>query len=1259
MNTLSRRLLRIAAWIAILGTIAFAGLVLSVKYVFLPKLGEQRAFIESSVSHAIGLPVSIGSLDADWRGLNPRLKLGDVRIDTPGQEAPLTLPQVEAAVSWTSALFLEPRLAELNLRAPTLTIRRDKTGTVYVAGIRIDTNKDDSTFPDWLLRQRLILVRDAEITWLDEKIGAPPLKLTKLNAALHNLLGRHRFGLTALPPTDVAQKLDLRGDLRGGSIGKPQDWSGQIYSRVDAVDLAAWNRQTPWSQETVRNGVGSLRFWLNVKNGLPQKIVGDAQLRHISLQLAEDLRILAFRDLSSRVVWQRLANGLHGIHTEGLRYTTATGETSSAAKLGLQLQVDAEGRFKPVQAEAEGLRLEAVTALSDAIPLPRNVHDLIAKLRPRGLVDFAQAKQVTDNRYELTARFHELGANAYEKLPAFSGLSGRIKADEDGGEAEIDSRNFTFEDKSLFRNPLAFETIITRMKWQTPKQGGLLLDIDKLELANADLTGSGRGSVQMRPGQATQVDIGATLKRGEANAVWRYLPLAVADNAHAWLKQSLIGGHATDVQLTLKGSLDKFPFDKGGGEFKVGMRMHDGVLDYAPGWPRIDNIQGSLVFHDKAMTLVAEPGARIHNVPLGKVDVDIPDLNYTYDELLTVRGSASGPTQGFLDFIHNSPVFEHTGRFTEFMRAEGNGALTLALDLPLRRLADTSVNGSFQFGSNRIDPGQGLPVLNNAEGKIDFTEKSVGAKHIRAMLFDNPAELDIASEGAGGVRMSLRGRASARALGERLPGFMASRLTGVTDFRARLDVKDRKTSLSLESDLSGLASTLPSPFDKKAAAAVPFAISKNADSEAIRIRYSNLLTALLEPKGNELKRATLYLGDGAVTLPADGIALRGNLPALDLDAWQALLPAKDSGKGVTFNDVNVSFSKLIFGGRLFQDIYIQSKPTPKGWQIKLNGREVQGDVNYTAAANGTPARISGQFKKLLIPERKDEAGGGDDADEPAQQIDIQADRFGLGANEYGALRMRLDPMPRYWQVREFNLASKDGHVELDGEVSVSSQRASSLNLKAKANNLGQLLSRFGYHDTVKRGEGEASGKIGWQGGTRQFEFTRLSGNLAIKAKGGQFTKVDPGVGRLLGILSLQTLPRRIALDFRDIFSEGFAFDEIEGNLALDHGTASMKDMRMNGPSAKVVMTGQIGLADETQSLHVTVTPRLEDSLAVGAALIGGPVVGVGAYVASKILKDPLGQATTYDYQVTGTWSEPKVVRLTPPAKPTQPQEEKP
>ena len=155
----------------------------------------------------------------------------------------------------------------------------------------------------------------------------------------------------------------------------------------------------------------------------------------------------------------------------------------------------------------------------------------------------------------------------------------------------------------------------------------------------------------------------------------------------------------------------------------------------------------------------------------------------------------------------------------------------------------------------------------------------------------------------------------------------------------------------------------------------------------------------------------------------------------------------------------------------------------------------------------------------------------------------------------------------------------------------------------------------------------------------------MGGGLLLEVQRGQFNKLDPGIGKLLGILSLQALPRRITLDFRDIFSDGLAFDDIVASIKIERGVASSDSFRIQGPSARIVMSGDVDLTKETQKLRVRVSPSVSDGVSIAGALIGGPIAGVAAFLAQKILKDPLDQIVSYEYTVTGTWSEPNVARL--------------
>jgi uncharacterized protein YhdP len=152
--------------------------------------------------------------------------------------------------------------------------------------------------------------------------------------------------------------------------------------------------------------------------------------------------------------------------------------------------------------------------------------------------------------------------------------------------------------------------------------------------------------------------------------------------------------------------------------------------------------------------------------------------------------------------------------------------------------------------------------------------------------------------------------------------------------------------------------------------------------------------------------------------------------------------------------------------------------------------------------------------------------------------------------------------------------------------------------------------------------------------------------VTFRAEKGQFVKLQPGIGKLLGVLSLQSLPRRITLDFNDIFSAGFAFDHINGTATIAQGVARTQDLTMVGPAATVVLTGQADLARETQDLSVRVVPVVGDSVAAAAAVaLLNPIVGVGALLAQRLLKDPIGQMLAFQYRITGPWDDPQVERV--------------
>lgn len=1266
-----RRLVGIGLIVYFVGGLGFLGM----RHVVLPMVPAYRGEVAQLLSRSLGLPVDIASLSADWHGLHPHLQLGGLVIkDKAGQPA-LSLDRVDTEVGWSSLLFMRLRLYRLEIEAPELAIRRLADGRIFVAGLQVNGAGEPSDFPAWLLDQREIVIRNARVEWSDALRGAAPLSLDKLSFRLENRGSSHRFGLVAQPPAGLAATLDVRGELRGRDPARLDSWSGELYAGLDYADLGAWRQWVDYPLDA--DGAGGLRVWLDFSKGQFTALTADFALRDAHARLGKDLDDIPLTRAEGRLRF-RNDNGVMEASARRLSLQTRDGLSVAPTDFFLRLQERRGGTPSKGEFVANQLDLAALSGLAGRLPLDEDFRKRLAELAPSGTVAPLNVKWsgASDGQsvatYAVDASFGRLGIAPVGPWPGFAGLSGRIEGNDRGGRFTLNGKDAAVDLPQVFAEPrLVLSELAAEGAWSHPG-GALEVSLGKVSFANKDARGSASGRYRATPDTLGEIDLQARLSEAESTAVWRYMPSVVSKDARDWLQHGLTGGKALDTRLVLKGNLARFPFrNPKDGIFRVTARVADGSLEYAAGWPKIEGITGELIFEGAGMTVKAQRG-RIFGAELKDVAVVLPD--FETNEVLSIRGSASGPTQDFLRFLSESPIAGKINHFTDPFRADGNGSLDLHLSLPLQKMENSRVKGEYQFTHNQLQVDPAMPVFTETSGKLSFTESQLQIKSGTARVLGDPVSVAGGSRADGSVLINAQGTLSAQALRRELDLPLLDHLSGSAAWKGAITVpKQGGVAFVLDTGLQGVSSSLPDPLNKSAAAALPFhfemlvnpGVNGAPGGDTLKLAAGQAFQAQFQRR-RDGNRTVVVRGGMALNEPVrlgdKGVLVSANADRLDADAWRKALAGKSAGKSANGSQDSSDFplsglalraGELRLLGQRLNDVSLRAVMEEGGWQARLASREASGDVVWRDQGRG---RLQGRFKQLAIGTAGGKDGAADTASRADEErlselpgLDVSADSFVLRGHALGKLELKAANRGDIWRLEQLSIVNPDGSLSGDGSWRPGSREETRLNFKLDVGSVEKMLSRLGYPEAVKRGKAQMEGDVSWRGAPTSIHFPSLGGKLQVNVESGQFTQLEPGVGRLLGVLSLQSLPRRITLDFRDVFSEGFAFDRISGSIQMNNGVLRTDDLDLFGPAARVYMSGEADAVRETQNLRVKVQPTLSESIAVGSAIATTgaihPAIGLAAYLVQKVLRDPVEKLFSFEYGVTGSWSDPKVDKL--------------
>lgn len=907
--------------------------------------------------------------------------------------------------------------------------------------------------------------------------------------------------------------------------------------------------------------------------------------------------------------------------------------------------------------------------------------------------------------YKLKGELDEFGVTASDTHPGISGFTGSVEGDDAGGKFSIASRNLALVLPGVFRAPLQFDLVESAGRWKmTP--ASLSVGIERFAFENLGMAGQFAGEYSRPRSDSANtpeshgagtIDLKGKLSRAKALAVADYLPNSIAIS-RKYIDSAAKGGDITGAEFFLKGALSDFPFRGGkGGAWQVKAQIKDVDFRYVEGWPAATAINGELVFENTQFSARIDE-ARFFNAKLNRTTLSIDDLSAPVP-MLAIDGSANARAEDVARYLRESPLVESIGGFTRYVALEGPGKLDLSLKIPLAGQDHSRVSGRYTVNKVQAKTIGALPIsIANLNGNVVFTDAGIKSNNLSAVAFGQPLTIAINGGGEAGVAVDFAGRADLSLLGDVLPFKMPQQVSGATDFTTRISARGGATEIAVASSMIGVASTLPPPLTKRAEESRPLKVvfsNVGASSERIRVsmagvplsatsgsavvttdeaesRIDGRLQRRFDAAGNgRLQGGMLSVGEpvGDQPLP-DGLWFTGKMATLNFDVWRQAFenfyPPATAAAGKTapgespVSGFDFKLGSLIAYGREFEAMSLKGRRANDVWAMSVDSNDLVGDFTWRGKAFNDRGLIRARLKKFILTDdagSKTSGAAGEvvdaskEADFPA--LDIVADEFTYKGRWLGKLELNAAPQGANWKIDQLAISNGHANLKMDGlwqrygdpeknPNGFAGQSRTTMNIKLEANNLNPLFAQFGYGDYLKGGKGSLEGKLEWPGHTYQFQLVNLSGSFKVEASKGQFAKFQTGGAKLFGLLSLQSISRRLTLDFRDIFNEGFAFDKIESNVRIVNGIMMVDQFEMIGPAAEVKMAGQISLPAETYGLTLTYSPKLDESVAIGVGAVLTPVVGAAVLAGQKLLGNPFEKLLSAKYSVTGSWDNPQI-----------------
>jgi len=1243
-------------------SVATLAVILLLTRLFMLQLPAYKNDLALYLSDEVGLHLSIGKIAASLDGFKPQIRLKNISLEQfQQQQSTLNIDEIRLSFNLPDLLFGRVIPSKTTIVGTRLSVRRFADGHIAIEGLILDAQEEGSSADfSWLLEEGIFEVQNSELIWQDEMRDVPDIHLSNAHVLFENTAQRHRLGITANLPKagSFTLSIDAKGNVLSGT-----DWTADTYLKAKKVDLQAYLARLKVDKFAVQHGVADVELWSHWDKARLSEVKGLVSVDQMSLSLNETELVL--QRLASQLVWAKTNDGW-GLQLDD--FVLQVGETAQPeSHFSISYREPAE-QAKNYMFTADTVDLQTLSHIAQQVGVLKDDDlTLLAKLAPNGSVDNTSLVLNTlgeQAAWSVCGDLNNVSNQAVGGIPQLDNISARICSTQEQGWLNLNTKKGQVDFKGLFRDAIVLNRVDGLVRWAYT-DNAWKIDSTQIALQTPHAQTVTRLNLSLpADGKEPQIDMQMNFKEAEARFVPLYLPVGIMeDKVVSWLGNAFIKGNIMDGGFLLKGPLNSFPYRNKNGLFQVLFNAEEVDLHYGDRWPDVLDVSASIEFKNESLTVLATKGL-ISDNQIKHAVVTLPDLLYA--KHLNVSGRIEDDVSGLYRFFSQSPLNKSMQGLLDNTTVSGRVNIDLDIDVAVKKGAKNSIRAQAGLLDNRmLFPTLDLAV-EGVKGTIFYNDKGLRAKELTANVLGEKVDVAIKTTKKQ-IVVSAKGTVDVLSLAKKYPASVWKNIKGRS--LAALEVKvpyekltkSTAVTISLRSQLQGVSINLPKPIGKTKNSkrtlklvtrlkgkSLPLSASYGRDVHA-KIRF-------IEKKNNgfSLDKADLHLGRSMAHLPPrSGVRLSGQIAALDVGQWGKALATALTGTTTPtlVNQLNLKIAKLTWQDNHFDDMHLMGQHKDASWSGEISSPVILG--RYSVPDNlSASTRIKLDLEMLSLADNKvqelDKKTSPLSPDD-MPNMDIKSKTLVIAGSNMGALNLQLRQKDNGLIIQQFDLTSKRDRFKAKGAWEVKNGISrTALNGSLNSRSLGGLLADAGISDKLSATPTEVSFDLHWPGEPQAFSKDHVSGFAKLISGKGRLLDVEPGIGRVFGLLSLSSLQRRLQLDFSDLVQKGLSFDKIKGRLLIVDGEVQTKRFYLESPSVRLDFQGRVGLATEDLDQIITVSPKTTESLPLAGAIAGGPLVGAAVFIVQKIAGRKVDQLVGYQYKVSGPWKDPKIKQLSKP-----------